>query len=66
VGWPICDEYAVLMTDCAQEISAIAQFYRERANSENGFDKLKNQWGWGLHHQGHQTLRVCGACAAGN
>ena len=25
----------------------IAQLYRDRADSENTFDELKNQWGWG-------------------
>jgi len=25
----------------------IAQLYRDRADCENGFDELKNQWGWG-------------------
>jgi hypothetical protein len=24
-----------------------AQHYRDRADSENNFDELKNQWGWG-------------------
>ena len=26
---------------------AMAQLYRDRADAENGFDELKNQWGWG-------------------
>ena len=25
----------------------MAQLYRDRADAENGFDELKNQWGWG-------------------
>ena len=25
----------------------MAQLYRDRADVENGFDELKNQWGWG-------------------
>ena len=29
------------------EIYTIAQHYRDRADSENNFDELKNQWGWG-------------------
>ena len=29
------------------EILTIAQLYRERASSENHFDELKHQWGWG-------------------
>ena len=38
-------EYAVLVTDLAQEIVAIAQLYRDRGDAENAFDELKNQWG---------------------
>jgi hypothetical protein len=40
-------EYAVLVTDLPHEICALAQLYRDRADSENAFDELKNQWGWG-------------------
>jgi hypothetical protein len=40
-------EYAVLVTSLEDEILAIAQHYRDRADSENNFDELKNQWGWG-------------------
>jgi len=29
------------------EILTIAQHYRDRGDSENCFDELKNQWGWG-------------------
>ena len=25
---------------------ALAQIYRDRAEAENSFDELKNQWGW--------------------
>ncbi len=28
------------------EILALAQHYRDRADAENNFDELKNQWGW--------------------
>jgi hypothetical protein len=28
-------------------LEAMAQLYRDRADAENGFDELKNQWGWG-------------------
>ena len=28
------------------EILTIGQLYRDRADCENSFDKLKNQWGW--------------------
>ena len=40
-------EYAVLVTDLRDDIAALAQLYRDRADSENTFDELKNQWGWG-------------------
>ncbi len=39
-------EYAVLVTSLPDEILTIAQHYRDRADSENIFDELKNQWGW--------------------
>ena len=37
----------VLVTTLPYGVEAIAQLYRERADSENPFDELKNQWGWG-------------------
>jgi hypothetical protein len=40
-------EYAVLITNLNLSIPTIAQLYRDRASSENVFDELKNQWGWG-------------------
>ena len=40
-------EYAVLVTSTRYEILALAQLYRDRADAENTFDELKNQWGWG-------------------
>jgi hypothetical protein len=40
-------EYAVLVTDLSHEVVTIAQLYRDRADAENAFDELKNQWGWG-------------------
>jgi hypothetical protein len=50
-------EYAVLVTSLeanvyrerqalTQEPLTLAQLYRDRADSENPFDELKNQWGW--------------------
>ncbi len=38
-------EYAVLVTDVAYPLEAIGQLYRDRADAENAFDELKNQWG---------------------
>lgn len=40
-------EYAVLVTNSAYALDAFDQLYRDRADCENGFDELKNQWGWG-------------------
>jgi hypothetical protein len=49
-------EHAVLVTSLIMaqvgaapedEVLAIAQLYRDRADCENVFDELKNQWGWG-------------------
>ena len=49
-------EHAVLVTSLDLEtvsddpndgIRSIAQLYRDRADCENVFDELKNQWGWG-------------------
>jgi Transposase DDE domain len=40
-------EYAVLVTNSGYRLESMAQLYRDRADAENGFDELKNQWGWG-------------------
>src|SRR4051812_9604059 len=40
-------EYAALVTSLDSEILTLGQLYRDRADCENGFDELKNQWGWG-------------------
>jgi hypothetical protein len=40
-------EYAALMTSLDYEILTLGQLYRDRADCENTFDELKNQWGWG-------------------
>lgn len=40
-------EYAVLVTNSILPIESMGQMYRDRADCENGFDELKNQWGWG-------------------
>jgi hypothetical protein len=39
-------EYAVLVTSLSEEVLGVAQLYRDRAEAENAFDELKNQWGW--------------------
>lgn len=40
-------EYVVLVTTLRDELDTLAQHYRDRADMENAFDELKNQWGWG-------------------
>ena len=40
-------EYAVLVTSSGYALEVFGQLYRDRADCENGFDELKNQWGWG-------------------
>lgn len=40
-------EYTVLVTNVQYDLTAIGQLYRDRCDCENGFDELKNQWGWG-------------------
>lgn len=42
----VLHEYAVLVTSLSTEILELAQHYRDRADAENNFDELKNQWGW--------------------
>ncbi len=40
-------EYAVLVTSLEEEVFSLAQLYRDRADVENVFDEMKNQWSWG-------------------
>ena len=41
-------EYSVLITDRKNiDLTSIFHLYRDRADCENNFDELKNQWGWG-------------------
>jgi hypothetical protein len=42
---PSCEDGIV--TSTRYEVLALAQLYRDRADAENNFDELKNQWGWG-------------------
>ena len=39
-------EFAALVTSLDAEILTLGQLYRDRADAENDFDELKNQWGW--------------------
>jgi len=50
-------EYAVLVTSLSGEMFTLAQHYRDRADAENSFDELKNQWGWGGYTT--QDLKRC-------
>jgi hypothetical protein len=46
---PWSGRIAVLVTSLDREAYptlAMPRLYRERADAENGFDELKNQWGW--------------------
>jgi hypothetical protein len=40
-------EYVVLVTDLVENLWTILLLYRQRADVENAYDELKNQWGWG-------------------
>ena len=40
-------EYQVLVTNLSEELLTVAGLYRQRADAENVYDELKNQWGWG-------------------
>jgi hypothetical protein len=40
-------EYQILVTNLTLELLSIADLYRQRADIENAYDELKNQWGWG-------------------
>ena len=40
-------EYSVLVTNLEDELVTVMRHYRDRADCENNFDEVKNQWGWG-------------------
>jgi len=40
-------EYSVLVTSLPDDLVTLVQHYRDRADCENVFDEIKNQWGWG-------------------
>lgn len=42
----IAYEFAALVTNMDAGIITLGSHYRDRADSENNFDELKNQWGW--------------------
>lgn len=39
-------EVAVLVSSMDADIYTLADLYRQRADAENVFDEIKNQWGW--------------------
>jgi hypothetical protein len=54
-----------LITSLPDEIMTIAQHYRDRADTENGFDELKNQWSWcGFTIQDQHRCQVIARMAA--
>jgi hypothetical protein len=54
-------EYIVLVTNDESSIEGLGQLYRDRADCENVFDEIKNQWGW----TGYVTrdIKRCGIMA---
>jgi len=51
-------EYSVLVTNCTDmDLAALFYHYRDRADCENNFDELKNQWGWGGYTS--QDVKSC-------
>ena len=40
-------EYVVLVTNLTENLVTLLHLYRQRADVENAYDELKNQWGWG-------------------
>ena len=52
-----CYEYSVLVTDLDDDLLTLYYHYRDRADCENNFDELKNQWGWGGYTT--QDIKSC-------
>ena len=50
-------EYQILVTNLPHEPMTLAVLYRERGDTENPFDELKNQWSWSGFTS--RKLRVC-------
>jgi len=40
-------EYSILVTSLKDELITLMAHYRDRADCDNNFDEVKNQWGWG-------------------
>ncbi|MFK0569567.1 transposase [Endozoicomonas sp.] len=50
-------EYSVLVTTLDNDVASVIDHYRDRADCENNFDEIKNQWGWGGYTT--QDLKRC-------
>jgi len=50
-------EYSVLVTDLEDDLVSLFYHYRDRADCENNFDEMKNQWGWGGYAT--QDIKSC-------
>jgi hypothetical protein len=43
----VLDNASIHRSGAFKEKLTIVQHYRDRADCENNFDEIKNQWGWG-------------------
>ena len=62
---PWAGKIAVLVTSLESHLyptACMPRQYRERSDSENNFDELKNQWGWG----GYTTQSISASTLAAN
>ena len=50
-------EYSMLVTDLEEDLVSLFYHYRDRADCENNFDEMKNQWGWGGYAT--QDIKSC-------
>jgi len=58
-------EYSVLVTSLDGELLTLYHHYKDRADCENNFDELKNQWGWsGFVTQDLKRSRIMARCIA--
>ena len=55
----------MLVTSLTDGVMTIAQHYRDRGDSENNFDELKNHWGWaGFTTQDRNRCQIMGRIIA--
>ncbi len=50
-------EFSILVTDLGDDLVTLFHHYRDRADCENNFDEMKNQWGWGGYTT--KTIKSC-------